>query len=232
MYEVEPDNSGLSIYDIAKMFKCEVVLVHVKNGNIWDSDIEIIKQTPQAIETLYEVSSYGAYWHCISKYILFSSVEEIKKYYLEHSRKILSGIELTLPDNLPFNSSHYIKKIGDIIEHKISNEWDNLSLFRGHYDSNFQYVPNNKIELIKLNTYSNKKLYNLLRLLDHIESSLELYSKEIKSAKYILTGTSDIKEDNFELFPLTSDCLSVYDEYSNGETSHKCFLAMSPQDEI
>ena len=106
------------------------------------------------------------------------------------------------------------------------------SLFRGHYDSNFQYVPNNKIELIKLNTYSNKKLYNLLRLLDHIESSLELYSKEIKSAKYILTGTSDIKEDNFELFPLTSDCLSVYDEYSNGETSHKCFLAMSPQDEV
>lgn len=32
LYEVEPDNSGLSIYDIAKMFKCEVVLVHVKTA--------------------------------------------------------------------------------------------------------------------------------------------------------------------------------------------------------
>ena len=232
LYEVISMGSALSIYDIAKLCKCEVVLAHVKNGRIWEGDVEIIKQTPQAIETLYEVSNYGAHWCCRSKYTVFSSVEEIKMFYLRQSREILSEIDLNLPNNLPFSSSQYLNKISDIIEHKISNEWGNPSLFRGHYDSNLQYIPNNKIELTKLNTYRNEKLYNLLFILEQIELEFELYSKEIKSAKYILTGTSDIKEDNFELFPLTSDCLSVYDEYSNGETSHKCFLAMSPQDEI
>lgn len=230
LYEVSPMNSALSIYEIAELCKCKVVLAHIKSDTIWKGDIEIIKRTPQTIETLYEVSDYGAYWQCRSKYTVFSSVEEIKMFYLRKSRKILSEMDFILPNNLPFSSSQYLNKISDIIENKISNEWGNLSsLFSGHYDSNLQYVPNNKIELTKLATYRNKELHNLLFKLDKIESSFKLYSEEIKSAKYILIGTSDIKEENLELCPLSSDCLDEYDGFSYGETSHKCFLAMSPQ---
>lgn len=71
-------------------------------------------------------------------------------------------------------------------------------------------------------------------MLDNVESQFEFEREEILSAKYFLIGTSDIKnkKENLELWPLSSNCVSVYDEYSNGETSHKCFLAMSPQDEI
>ncbi len=170
LYEVVSMDSALSIYDIAKLCKCEVGLAHVKTGRIWEGDVEIIKHTPQTIETFYEVRDYGAYWCCRSKFTVFSGVEEIKMFYLKQSRKILSEIDFVLPNNLPFSSTQYLNKISDIIEHKISNEWGISSLFRGHYDSNLQYIPNNKIKLTKLNTYSNEKLYNLLRLLDNIES--------------------------------------------------------------
>lgn len=87
LYEVCLLGSDPSIYDVAKLCNCKVVLAHIKSGTIWEDDIEIIKNTPQAIETLYEVSSYGAYWYCRSNYTVFSTVEEIKMYYLNYSRK-------------------------------------------------------------------------------------------------------------------------------------------------
>ena len=228
LYEVS--ESSLSIYDVAQLCKCEVVLAHIKSGRIWEDNIEIIKRTPQTIETLYEVSSYGAYWHCKSNYIVFSSVEEIKMYYLKHSRKILSEINLILPNKLPFNSSQYLQKIDEIIEDKIINEWGKEPSFSGHYDSNFQYVMTPKSGLAQLNTYRNEKLYKLLRLLDNVESDLNFYRKELLLAKYILIGKSDVKSNDLELCPLSSECLDEYDSYPPyGESSHKCFLAMLPR---